>query len=70
MYVEFDFSNHLHLLKIKKYIEAWQQRYNIPISQKTVKYRHRIGMDDERNFTVFFLTWQGPEYRVIHNRNH
>ena len=70
MYVEFTIQNHLHLLALRHRLERWQQRHGIAISQKTVKHQHRLGMDDEKNFTVFFLTWDGPEYRVIHNRNH
>lgn len=70
MYVEFPVDNHLHLLALRQRIDQWQNRYQIPVRQKTVRYRHRLGMDDERNFTVFFLTWDGPEYQVIHNRNH
>ena len=70
MYVEFEFSNHIHLMAVIRRLDAWQQRYRIPIRQKTVKYCHRVGMDHEENFTIFFLTWQGFEYRVIHNRNH
>lgn len=70
MYIEFDVSNYLHLMYIRRCLDDWQQRFEIPVRQKTVKYRHRVGMDDERNFTVFFLTWQGPEFQVIHSRNH
>ena len=69
MFVEFDVHNHLHLLSLRQRIDAWQRKYNIPVRQKTVRYRHRVGMDDETNFTVFFLTWQGPEFRVVHSRN-
>ena len=70
MYVEFDVSNHLHLLHIRTAIDSWSLRYQIPVKQKTVRYRHRMGMDHEENFTVFFLTWTGPPYHVIKNRDH
>lgn len=70
MYVEFEFHNHLGLLGIKNSIRSWQARYKIAVTEKTVKYRHRLGMDDEKNFTLFFLTWQGPPYNVVLNRNH
>ena len=70
MYVEWDIDNHIHLLALRQSIDNWQTRYGIPVRQKTVRYRHRLGLDDESNFTVFFLTWTGPEFRVIHSRNH
>lgn len=70
MYVEFQFDNYLDLMGLKRRIDRWQSRYRIPITQKTVKYRHRIGMDHEENFMIFFLTWDGPAYKIVSNRNH
>jgi hypothetical protein len=70
MYVEFQFDNYLDLMGLRLRIDRWQRRYRIPITQKTVKYRHRIGMDHEENFTIFFLTWDGPAYQIVSNRNH
>ena len=70
MYIEFEVQNYLHLQALRHKIDSWQLRYGVPVTQKTVRYRHRVGMNDEQNFTVFFLTWQGPEYKIIHNRNH
>jgi len=70
MYVEFPISNHIHLLGLREKIRIWSRRYQIPVTQKTVRYNHRMGMDHEENFTIFFLTWEGEPYRVIENRNH
>ena len=70
MYVEFDVTNWLHLMRIRSEVDQWQQRHNITVRQKTVKSIHRVGLDDESQWVLFMLTWQGSPFRVIHSRNH
>lgn len=70
MYVEFDVSNWLHLMRIRSEVDQWQQRHNVTVRQKTVKDVHRVGLDDESQWVLFMLTWQGSPFRVVHSRNH
>jgi hypothetical protein len=70
MYAEFAFDNYLHLAAIRKKLDAWENHYKIPLRHKTVRYIHRVGMDDETQFVLFSLTWSGPAFRMIHDRNH
>ena len=70
MYVEFDITNWLHLMQIRNAVDQWQQKHSIAVRQKTVKNIHRVGLDDESQWVLFMLTWRGPEFRVIHSRNH
>jgi hypothetical protein len=70
MYAEFPFDNHWHLAGIRRRLDAWEAKYKVPLRHKTVRYTHRVGMDDETQFVLFALTWQGPAFRMIHNRNH
>ena len=70
MYVDFDVVNWVHLMQIRSAVDKWQHQHNIPVTQKTVKNIHRVGLDDETQWVLFMLTWQGPEFRVIHSRNH
>ena len=70
MYVEFDVTNWVHLMRIRSEVDQWQLRHNVVTRQKTVKNIHRVGLDDESQWVLFLLTWQGSPFRVIHSRNH
>lgn len=70
MYVEFNVTNWLHLMQIRSAVDSWQQQHGVVVRQKTVKNIHRVGLDDESQWVLFMLTWRGPEFRVIHSRNH
>ena len=70
MYVEFDVTNWLHLMRIRSEVDQWQQRHCVTVRQKTVKDVHRVGLDDESQWVLFMLTWQGSPFRVVHSRNH
>ena len=53
----------LNLIRID--IVDWATRYNIPYTQKTVKYTHRLAFNDERHYSLFSMTWQGFDYRIV-----
>lgn len=78
MYIEFKLptvagglisSQALH--QIKKELELWSMRYQIPYTQKTIKYTHRVGLNKPDHFSLFSLTWSPSsnaswfEYQII-----
>ena len=70
MYIEFalpqDESYGFVLNLIRLDIVDWAIRYNIPYTQKTVKYTHRLAFDQDQYYTVFATTWNSKmEYRII-----
>ena len=62
MFIEFQLpqdESYGHVLNlIRLDIVDWATRYNIPYTQKTIKYTHRLAFDDERNYSFFAMTWQ------------
>ena len=73
MFIEFDlrpnynYSYDLSLIKLD--IAEWATRYNIPYTQKTIKYTHRLAFDQDRFYTVFATTWNSEfEYRLVDRR--
>jgi hypothetical protein len=59
----------LNLIKIE--IVDWATRYNIPYTQKTIKYTHRIGFDKNEHFSLFSMTWNSDpdlEFKIIDNK--
>jgi hypothetical protein len=65
MYIEFQLSpdnNDMHarhrLWAIKQEIDTWVRQHQVVgYSQKTIKYTHRLGFNDERYFSLFSMTW-------------
>ena len=65
MYIEFQLSpngNNMFsewtLMEIKQAIEDWVTQYQVVgYSQKTIKYTHRLGFNDEKYFSLFSMTW-------------
>ena len=54
----------LNLVRLE--IVDWSTKYNIPYTQKTIKYTHRLAFDQNRFYTVFATTWNSKmEYRLI-----
>lgn len=43
---------------IKNAVEEWSKKHQIPYSQKTVKYTHRVCLNRPEDYTLFFLTWE------------
>lgn len=65
MYIEFQlprigndmYARH-RLWEIKQEIEAWVKKHQVVgYSQKTIKYTHRLGFNNERYFSLFSMTW-------------
>ena len=51
---------------IKEKIKNWSAQYDIPYTQKTIKYTHRLAFNDDKHYTVFVTTWNSNlEYRLI-----
>jgi hypothetical protein len=53
----------LNLIRLD--IVDWATRYNIPYTQKTIKYTHRLGFNKEKYFSLFSLTWDYFEFKII-----
>lgn len=78
MYIEFDltprgrtFSPDMtaqyFLSLIKQEIDLWIQQYGVVgHSQKTIKYTHRLGFNNEKYFSLFSMTWTSDiPYRIV-----
>ena len=70
MFIEFklpqDESYGYVLNLIRLDIVDWSTRYNIPYTQKTIKYTHRLAFDQDRFYIVFATTWNSKiEYQII-----
>ena len=70
MFIEFalprDESYGYVLNLIRLDIVDWSTRYNIPYTQKTIKYTHRLAFDQDRFYTVFATTWNSKlEYQIV-----
>lgn len=59
----------LHTLKLA--IIVWTSRYNVGYTEKTVKYTHRLCFEQEKDYTLFALTWDynRVEWAIITDRN-
>ena len=73
MYIEFtlprDESYGVMLNLIRLDIVDWSTRYNIPYTQKTIKYTHRLAFEQDQYYTLFATTWTSKmEYRLIDRR--
>ena len=82
MYIEFqlaptgrtftpDMSAHHYLLLIKQEIDRWIQQHGVVgHSQKTIKYTHRLGFNNEKYFSLFSMTWTAEiPYRIVRIEN-
>lgn len=72
MYIEFELPKdggaHATVLAIKIAIGRWAKQYGVPdsdYSQKTIKYTHRLGFNNEKYFSLFSMTWDHYEYRIV-----
>ena len=59
---------------IKKHVEIWSQKHNIPYTSKTIKYTHRVCFDNNDNYLFFSLTWNPnninlPRWRIVSDLN-
>jgi hypothetical protein len=82
MYIEFqllptghtlatDMSTHHLLLLIKQEIDRWIKQHGVVgYSQKTIKYTHRLGFNNEKYFSLFSMTWTSEiPYRIVNIEN-
>lgn len=64
MYIEFMLPNGSagqaaahSLLIIRRELVEWSMKYDIPYTEKTVKYTHRVCFDNPDHYSFFSLTW-------------
>ena len=74
MYIEFQLPRGdeygLELEYIKVEIVDWATKYNIPYTQKTIKYTHRLGFNKNEHFSLFSMTWNSKiPFRIINVNN-
>jgi len=56
---------------IKQEIQDWVDKYQvIGWSQKTIKYTHRLGFNNEKYFSLFSMTWNNEiPYQIVNIKN-
>ena len=54
--------------RIRDQVKDWALRHDIHYTEKFHKGNYRVGLDRAEDFTVFFLTWNGPPYEVLGDR--
>ena len=77
MYIEFSLGEgvgglpaHIKLQIIKEEIKRWAEKYNVPYSQKTIKYTHRLGFNNEKHFSLFPMTWTSEiPFQIVNIEN-
>jgi hypothetical protein len=59
------------LLLIKREIDLWIQQYGVVgHTQKTIKYTHRLGFNNEKYFSLFSMTWTADiPYQIVRIEN-
>lgn len=50
---------------ILQLLSEWAEQYGAKYTRKNIKYTLRVTFDDENMYSLFALTWKGPEYRLI-----
>ena len=64
MYIEFTLptgaggmsANYVHW-EIRKNLQEWSEKYQIPFQSKVEKLKVKVTFEDERNYSVFSMTW-------------
>ena len=75
MYIEFQLPPDLRTVianAIKAEVAIWANRYGVPdseYSQKTIKYTHRLGFNKQKHFSLFSMTWNMFDYRIVNIEN-
>jgi len=76
MYIEFALPPGMSPLTmsnaIKAHVAVWAHKYDIPAtaySQKTIKYTHRLGFNDEKYFSLFSMTWDSFSFKIVNIAN-
>jgi hypothetical protein len=76
VYIEFSLPHGISTRVIANAIQAevdtWAEQYQIPASaysQKTIKYTHRLGFNDEKYFSLFSMTWNKFDFQIVNIAN-
>jgi hypothetical protein len=69
MYIVFDVRFQHELDTVKEQIAQWAEKYQIQYTQKTIKYQHRLGLNRDKEFTLFSMTWEGAPYTIVNIGN-
>ena len=78
MYAEFKLPRETYkagpcLKKIRCTIAEWAEKYQIPYTEKTVKYTHRVCFDQDTHYDFFALTFPQTheflQFRLISDLN-
>ena len=48
-------------------IHDWLEKHPVESTQKTIKYKHRLAFNDDRNYTLFALTWNPKSWNQKHS---
>ena len=74
MYIEFKLPHDesygyvLNLIKVE--IVDWASKYNVPYTQKTIKYTHRLGFNKNEYFSLFPMTWNSKiPFQIVNIEN-
>ena len=75
MYIEFELppndrdsqATYYALSVIREEIHDWLKKHPVLSTQKTIKYKHRLAFEDERNYTLFALTWNPKSWNQKYN---
>ena len=51
--------------KIRQKLEEWTEKYHVECTAKNIKYTLRVTFEDESLYSLFSITWDGPEFRLI-----
>lgn len=75
MYIEFSLPNGAagqaaaySLRAIRKELEDWSLKHNIPYNEKLNKYIFKVTLADPEHYTFFGLTWEPRSYAATRFR--
>ena len=75
MYIEFSLPQsgkdnqytYYALTIIREEIHSWLEKYPVSSKQKTIKNKHRLTFEDDRNYTLFVLTLNPKSWNQAHD---
>ena len=65
MYVEFKLPDTItgaSLLLLRRSICDWANKYQVPYTEKTIKYTHRVCFNDDEHYSFFAMTYPQTDY--------
>lgn len=69
MYLTFKVEYLSDLEQVKQEIEQWTSRYSVLYTQKTIKNQHRLAFNRDKDYSLFFMTWDGSDYQIVNIGN-